>query len=138
MSNVLVIFDDIIVRQKLRNALRSSGFRVASTGDGEAALRFARQVPFDVVVADVMATGKDGIEVIKDIQRVLPDSKFIAVSGSSLTRSRDFQALVVRLGVEKFFTMPFSGTDLARAAVDMLRPNRNDATDAPQPMVGIA
>ena len=138
MSNVLVVFDDVIIRQKLRKALRSSGFRVASTGDGEAAVRLAQQVRFDVVVADVMAAGRDGIEVIKDIQRVLPDTKFIAVSGSSLTRSKDFQDLVVQLGVEKFFAMPFNGMDLAWAAEDLVRPTVGLSARATQPMVGIA
>jgi len=138
MSNVLVIFDDIMTRQKLRNALRSSGFRVTSTGNGAAAVRLAQQVRFDVVVADVMATGQDGIEVIKDIQRILPDSKFIAVSGSSLTRSQDFQNLVVGLGVERFFAMPFSGTDLACAAADLLKPRKANWNHAATPMAGVA
>ena len=138
MSNVLVIFDDIIIRQKLRNALRDCGFRVAATGDGEAALRLAQRARFDVVVADVMATGPDGIEVIKDIQRFLPDTKVIAVSGSSLARSGEFQRLIVRLGVEKFFAMPFNGKDLALAAVDLLGMNPRGRSNTAHPMAGVA
>lgn len=120
MRKALVIVRNTALREKLEMALWGEGFRVSSTADGETALRRMHRAPVDLAIADMMIRGKDGIEVIKDIQREFPDTRIIALSGSSLTRSEEFQTVVSQLGVERFFAAPFNDRNLVRAAIDVL------------------
>ena len=65
---VLVVDDDVGVRQAVRRALLLEGYDVALAEDGVAALRSAAEDGPDAIVLDVMMPRLDGIEVCRSLR----------------------------------------------------------------------
>jgi CheY-like chemotaxis protein len=66
-STVLVVDDEVGMRDTMVAILELHGYRVSSAADGEAALRAVHASPFDVVVMDIKMPGRDGVSVLRDI-----------------------------------------------------------------------
>jgi len=54
MTRILVVEDEPGIALGLEDDLRMEGYEVEVAGDGLTALRRAREVPFDVIILDVM------------------------------------------------------------------------------------
>src|SRR5438034_921551 len=61
---VLVIEDEIPIRQFLRNSLNEAGYRLAEADSGHRGLAVAEQTPPDVVLLDLGLPDIDGQEVL--------------------------------------------------------------------------
>jgi DNA-binding NtrC family response regulator len=66
-STVLVVDDEVGMRDTLVAILEQHGYRVKSAPDGETAFSTIRQSPFDVVVMDVKMPGRDGVSVLEEM-----------------------------------------------------------------------
>src|SRR5260370_2225557 len=71
-SRILVVEDDPPLAATLERVLATEGYDVEGAGDGNEALRRARERPFDLVVLDVMLPGLDGIAVCKRLRATGP------------------------------------------------------------------
>ena len=69
---VLVVEDDIALRDALSDFLQSAGHVVDSVGDGQAALERMRHTPPDAVILDLMLPVMDGWQVLAE-QRTDPN-----------------------------------------------------------------
>lgn len=79
----LVVDDDAFVCRMLANQLASLGVtRVVTAADGEQACRaLSTQGPFDVMTCDLQMPGTDGIELLREVNRIQPDLALILISG---------------------------------------------------------
>ncbi|HXD73434.1 MAG TPA: response regulator [Vicinamibacterales bacterium] len=79
---VLVADDEEGIRLLMARALRSAGYEVVTTSDGEEALQIAEeQGPFDVFLLDVRMPEMTGDEVATELRRRDPDSKILYFTG---------------------------------------------------------
>jgi len=72
---ILVVDDEENMQVLLKRVLGKAGYDVECAGSGEAALRLAAGMPFDLAVVDVCMPEMDGIEVLeklKVINRQIP------------------------------------------------------------------
>ncbi len=81
-SLVLVAEDDGQARRSLVRFLHSQGHDVIEAADGRAAIALARERKPDIVLLDLAMPGRDGLEVLKELVPVLPDTGFIIVTGN--------------------------------------------------------
>jgi len=79
---VLVAEDDVPMRIVLVRFLSSLGYAVIEAADGCAAISIARGRAPDIVLLDISMPGKDGVEVLKELSPVLPNTGFIMVTGN--------------------------------------------------------
>jgi PAS domain S-box-containing protein len=84
-ETVLVVEDDLQVRDVTVSALRAGGYRVLVAGDGASALDVAahERGPLHLLVADVVMPGLDGRTLADTLRRALPALKVLFVSGYS-------------------------------------------------------
>lgn len=82
MIRILLVDDHTLVREALRLVLEkeSDMLVVADTGDGETALRLAKQSAPDVVVMDVSLPGASGVEITRRLLAQQPGVKVLALS----------------------------------------------------------
>ncbi len=82
-ETILVIEDDVQVRQFSRTALESFGYRVIEAVDGEDALRRFEEHKDHVqlLLLDVIMPKKNGMEVYTEIKKTRPDIQVIFSSG---------------------------------------------------------
>jgi two-component system NtrC family response regulator/two-component system nitrogen regulation response regulator GlnG len=64
---VLVVDDELGMRETLVEILTASGYNVSSAVDGESALEAIRSNQFNVVVMDIRMPGRDGVSVLKEV-----------------------------------------------------------------------
>jgi two-component system response regulator MprA len=69
MTTILVVDDDPSIRSVVSRGLRFEGYDVQIAGDGQEALRIAREMPLHMVVLDVMLPNLDGLEVCRRLRR---------------------------------------------------------------------
>ncbi|HNV69742.1 MAG TPA: response regulator transcription factor [Candidatus Ozemobacteraceae bacterium] len=101
---VLIVEDDRLMRQALRDILYSDGYQVLEAADGEAGLEaFSRHRP-DFVCLDVMMPKCDGYEVCRRLRR--QDAQvpivFISAKGEEIDK-----VLGLELGADDFIVKPF-------------------------------
>jgi CheY-like chemotaxis protein len=121
MKRILVIDDDLQMRQMLRQTLEREGYEVIEAPDGKIGLRVFRQSPTDLVITDIIMPEKNGIKTIIEITRDFPDVKIIAISGGN--RGIDAQGCLSCLKVlriERTFTKPFEPKELLEAIRELL------------------
>jgi PAS domain S-box-containing protein len=82
-ETILVIEDDVHVRDLTRKVLERAGYRVIEAADGKEAGRVFRDYKdiIDLVVLDVIMPKKNGKEVYVDIKKERPDIKVLFTSG---------------------------------------------------------
>jgi len=126
MAKILIIDDEPGVLHVLREILESVGHSVTEAQDGEAALREFEGKPADLVVTDIFMPGMDGIELMVNIRKTLPDARVLAMSGGGLL-SRD-QALsdAVLLGADHILEKPFSKDEVLEAVNRTLPPGKEE------------
>src|SRR5260370_26815376 len=77
---VLVVEDDVIVRQAVNMLLEDAGFAVVTAIDGVDGLRKFRQINPDVVLTDIIMPAKEGIALITELRRESPSDNIVARS----------------------------------------------------------
>ncbi len=112
MTTILVIDDDVIVRETIIQILEDCGYRVVSAEDGERALAKFRAERPDLVITDIIMPEKDGMQTIAEIRVERPDVKIIAISGGGRIGNADFLRIARNLGAMDIIPKPFDPDEL--------------------------
>ena len=81
MAHILLAEDDESMREFLAKALRRAGHDVVPVGDGLDALSQLSDTPFDLLLADVVMPGLDGIELARRAAKQQPGIKVMFITG---------------------------------------------------------
>jgi len=111
-AEVLLIEDQAPVRESITEVLRSVGFKVAAAADRTEAVRLARKTRFAVVLADLLLPEPSGIETIRDIKQLSPDTEFIIITGYP---SFDSSIAAIREDVYDYLCKPLEMQELVRS-----------------------
>jgi NADPH-dependent glutamate synthase beta subunit-like oxidoreductase/CheY-like chemotaxis protein/NAD-dependent dihydropyrimidine dehydrogenase PreA subunit len=80
MKPILIVDDEAIMRESLRDWLTDGGYQVEIAEDGEEALKAIAQQDFGVAILDLMLPGKNGIEVFREAKEKRPRLKGIIIT----------------------------------------------------------
>jgi CheY-like chemotaxis protein len=126
MAHILLIDDDALLRDTVRQLLELDGHRVTEAHDGAQGLRtFASRrggsERFDLVVTDVLMPGIDGARVIVELRREHARVPIIAISGGRRVLSPRFNLETAALaGATCQLAKPFGRHDLQSAVSQAL------------------
>lgn len=109
---VLIIDDEVPLRQSMRRMLESAGHQVIEADNGKAGLDAYRKQPTDVVVTDIIMPQKEGIETIRELRLIDPNVRIVAVSGGGRTQNMDFLVIAGKLGATETLAKPFRKEEL--------------------------
>ena len=116
-KRILIIDDDLAVRDTLIAILEDRGYEVITAVNGQQGLAvFRRELP-DLLVTDIVMPVKEGLQTIREIREERPDMKIIAISGGSRTERHDFLEIARQLGAWDVIVKPFDVDDFV-ARVD--------------------
>lgn len=120
MKTVLVVDDENDIIQLIRYNLEREGFRVESAANGNEALQKANDVRPDLILLDIMLPGKDGYEVIKNLNQ---NEKTTNIPVIFLTaKSAEFdEVLGLELGADDYVVKPISPRKLVSRIRAVLR-----------------
>src|SRR5688572_15539427 len=80
-EKILFIDDDAPVRAAFARALRAAGLEVDLADGAAAAAQMAQATSYAVVAVDYRMPDVNGLDLITDLQRYLPEATYIVVSG---------------------------------------------------------
>ena len=103
-NRVLVVDDEKLIVKGIRFSLEQDGMEVTCAYDGEEALTFAREQPFDIILLDIMLPKLSGFEVCQQIR------EFSNVPIIMLTAKGDDMDKILGLeyGADDYITKPFN------------------------------
>lgn len=119
---ILVVEDEPKIREIVRAYLRRDGFSVEEAGDGEEALRKARETNPKLVILDLMLPGVDGWEVCRQIRKT-SDVPIIMLTARGEEADR---VAGLELGADDYVPKPFSPRELVARVKAVLRRTRPD------------
>ena len=105
---ILVVDDEEMIREVLKEYLTADGHEVAEAIDGVDAVEKCRSVDFDLLIMDVMMPRMDGLSAVKEIRKNR-DVPVIMLSA----RGEEYDKLFAfQLGADDYVTKPFSPREL--------------------------
>jgi DNA-binding NtrC family response regulator len=104
VQNLLVVDDDIAMRQLLASLFRERGYPVQEAATADQALECARETDFDAVLSDIKMPGKTGIEMVGELRRIRPETPVVLMTAFG---SIDSAVEAMRAGAFDYITKPF-------------------------------
>ncbi len=89
MARILLAEDDDQMRAFLGRGLRRAGHAVDAVGDGEAALARSQHADYDLLLADVVMPGIDGIELARRVAARQPGIRVMFITGFAAVALQD-------------------------------------------------
>ena len=118
--DILIIEDDVVMRNALSEWLESAGYGVRKTADGSAGLAAVKTAAPTLVVTDIYMPGTNGATVIEELKRTHPEIPIIAISGLFNSGHGMDAAAALALGAARALAKPFKRGDLLRAVFDLV------------------
>lgn len=110
--SVLIVDDEPVTRQSLTDILRLEGYNVASAPNGQVAVEHARTHHIDIMVVDLRMPGMDGLEVVRVVNQISPDTEVILLTAFGTTESA-IQAL--RLRIHDYLLKPIAPAQIVES-----------------------
>jgi DNA-binding response OmpR family regulator len=134
MATVLVVEDDLALRETLVYNLEGQQLTVEAVSDGQAALEAARRVHPDLILLDVMLPSLDGVEVC----RILRHEMSIPILMLTARDDEIDRVIGLEIGADDYITKPFSMRELmARVRAHLRRERlRQEAAGPPVAVSG--
>jgi len=125
MKSVLVIDDELDVRDAIQRVLTRAGYSVRNVGTAEFAFAELKQIPADLVITDIIMPQSNGIDVINTLRQQFPGTRILAISGGGNFGVKAYQpgsitttaylAAAQKAGAHHILTKPFESKDLLQA-----------------------
>ena len=115
---ILVVDDDAIVTKSCKCILEAEGFEVATVSSAENALQVIRQNDFDLLLIDVKMPKHDGLFLMREIKKNLPEIPIIVMSGYPTPKT---VSEVFELGATQFIPKPFRPDELTQLIYQVIQ-----------------
>jgi DNA-binding response OmpR family regulator len=119
MKPVLIVEDEAIVRDSLRDWLKEEGYEVDTAESGEEALQKIGEKEFGVAVLDLRLPGKDGLEVLREATAQNPKFKGVIITAYP---SVETAVEAMKIGAVSYIVKPFAPDALEKAIGEVLGP----------------
>ena len=112
MKKIVIIEDDQIIRESLKEILEMNSFQVFAIDSGIDLMKKITEFRPDVLITDIIMPDKDGIEIIIEAKKTLTDIKLIAISGGGRIDSESYLNTAKYLGADATLKKPFTHEQL--------------------------
>jgi len=113
MKTILLVGDEILLREGVQETLEVNGYTVIGAADGVEALDWLEQTEVSLVITDLVMPNMNGVEFIEQLSVKYPKLPVIVASGSpDSVQSRLGIANIHVPGATACITKPFKGKDL--------------------------
>lgn len=112
MPGILIIEDEIELRDMLKLSLARKKYKVLEAEDGRQAINRFKPSITDLVITDIIMPDEDGLKVIMKLRELKPAIKIIAISGGGKAGPGSYLNMAKALGADAVFSKPFSINDL--------------------------
>lgn len=110
---VLIIDDEDGILDLCRRVLGRDGYTVVTANRGEKAIEIIAKESFDLVLSDLKMPGLDGIELLKKVKAISPNTEVIIITGQATIETAIES---IKNGAYDYILKPFNISELLTAA----------------------
>ena len=117
MNKILIVDDELSIRESFALILETD-YDIVVAGSGEAALKLVSDQQFDLVFLDIRMPGLNGLETLKELKELSPQTEIIMV-----TAVNDVQKAseAVKLGARDYVVKPFDVDHILKLADQIIK-----------------
>ena len=104
-TKILLIDDDEWIRDAMTLFFESEGCQIMALETGEEALVEIHRQNYGIVICDYKLPGIDGLQLLKEIRKVKPDTKMILITAY---KTEELLAEAKQMGIHDFISKPFT------------------------------
>ena len=117
VDRILVVEDEPTLQETLVYNLTRQGYRVDAVGDGQSALKQARELRPDLIVLDIMIPIMDGFEVCRILRQEMNTPILMLTA-----RDEEIDRVIgLEMGADDYLTKPFSMREFLARVKALLR-----------------
>ena len=121
VARILVIDDEPLVRDMVRQILERAGYEVLDAPDGKVGMQRVREQVFDLVITDILMPEQEGIETIRMLHREFPQIRILAISGGGRRGKLDVLPVAEVFGAHRSLAKPFERKELLDVVSSLLK-----------------
>ena len=127
MSKVLIVEDEVNIRQLVKYNLEKESYQVIEAEDGLQGLRLAKAEKPDLVLLDLMLPQMDGLEVCRSLKGNQATSALPIIMLTAKSEEID-KVIGLELGADDYMTKPFSPRELVARVKAVLRRSQKETS----------
>ncbi|MFZ5760427.1 MAG: sigma-54-dependent transcriptional regulator [Thermodesulfobacteriota bacterium] len=104
MPTILVVDDELSMREFLKILLEKEGYKAITAQDGEKALKIIEENEIHLVISDIRMPGMGGLELLGQVKQTQPDLPFIMITAFA---SPEDAVQAMKHGAYDYITKPF-------------------------------
>ncbi len=117
-ESILVIEDEHALRTTLCDRLSAEGYVVESASDGSEGFDKASNLPFDLIILDIMLPRRNGLDVCRDLRTSGMATPILILTVRNETVDK---VVGLKLGADDYVTKPFEAAELLARVEVLLR-----------------
>lgn len=122
MKKILLIEDDVVLRENTAELLELSGYEVCSAADGKKGIKAARELKPHAIVCDIMMPEVDGYGVLEALSKDPETQRIPFIFLTAKTERKDFRK-GMEMGADDYLTKPFEEAELIGAIESRIAKN---------------
>lgn len=124
---IIIADDHKMVRKGIKLILEAAypGIFVEEADDGVQLVKKVSQKKWDIIIADISMPGRSGVDVVKDIKQISPETPILILSTHP---AEQYAIRIIKAGVSCYLTKESAPEELVEA-VESLRHGRKYFTD---------
>ena len=120
MQRILIIDDEPYILMMLKKMLERAGYEVDLASNGDEGLDLLRKSPSDLVITDIIMPEKEGLETIREMKRLQPQMKIIAMSGGGKISAENYLEAAKIFGASRIIEKPFTQQTMVSSVEELL------------------
>jgi two-component system response regulator PilR (NtrC family) len=116
-SRILVVDDELSMREILEMLLSQEGYEVVCAENGKKALEILGKKSFDLILCDIRLGDLTGLDILRDAKKKNPDIPVILISAYTTT---ELAVESMNEGAYDFLPKPFNNTELKQTVAQAL------------------
>ena len=127
-SKILVVDDDIRLRDLLRRYLSEQGFNVVTAEHASAMNKLWQREKYDLLVLDLMLPGEDGLSICRRLRGLGDNTPIIMLTA----KSEDIDRIIgLEMGADDYLPKPFNPRELVARINAVLRRRGHEEPSGP-------
>lgn len=107
MANILIVDDEELIREALKQIVERAGHQAQCAQNGSEAMQMIANLLPDLIITDLIMPETEGLELIRSLKSSIDPIKIIAISGGSRYLNPDSQLQAAEfLGADLCFSKP--------------------------------
>ena len=132
MTQILIVEDDLDIRELIYKQLEQNGFHVDQAHSGNEAIKKLSSYPFDLMILDLMMGDGNGFDVLHYLHKINSPILVIVISAKGETQDTIH---TLGLGADDYIKKPFSPLELVARVQALLRRNNRINSNVPKTII---